>query len=96
MAGPSLEDVVSHCAASAYPRSLRGVLSRADAAHLEHLYFKKIQQRYPLRYYGLLHHLGHAPDKQFHTTLGVLRRLQARVRAEVCATISESMLNTLR
>jgi hypothetical protein len=67
------------CPAARYPRSLAAVVDAADARHLSQLYFSRIQKQFPLRYYGLLHHLGHTDDDEFARTATILRKIQARI-----------------
>ena len=70
--------LVDGCVASAYPRSLSSILSPSEAQLLSRIYFDHVA-KFSLRYYGLLHFLGHAQPEDYERAMSVLRRLQARV-----------------
>ena len=76
------ESPVFGCAAARYPRKLAHVLPAADAQFLTRLYFERVRGQFALRYYGLLHHLGHAQPSEFEQAMSVLRKLQARIARE--------------
>ena len=76
------QNVMKHCPAARYPRSLSAVLPPSDAKHLSHVYFEHVRKNFGLRYYGLLHFLGHAADEDYARALSILHKMQARIEAE--------------
>lgn len=76
-----------HCPAASYPRSLTAVLPTEDAKHLSRIYFDRVKRRGnsaagSLRYYALLHFLGHAAEVEFKSTMNILQKIQARISLE--------------
>lgn len=61
---------------------LHGVLTPAEAQRLARLYFEKIRGSFVLRYYGLLHHLGHAEVGEFEEVRAIVAKVQIRIARE--------------